>query len=556
MSRRWLAHLAVTAVAVAASIAGIRNGFVQDDVVLIVENSRLHDLAAWPGMFTAPFWPPPWSPDLYRPLTSVLLSVQYHLGVGSPLPFRLISYLLYSLAAMALLRLSSRLMPWPVAVVIAALFAAHPVHVEAVALGVAQNELLVGCLAILMTTWYLDRRRTGAGTLTTREWAGLGTMYLMAALLKEQGLILPALLLAAEWTLVPSTQGRRGLLRGFAALAVITVTILTARSRVLGDVAGTFTAEALEGLGIGGRALTLLQVIPEWGRLLVWPAHLQADYSPQEIIASTGFGRPEATGLVLVLASGCAAWLARRRAPQISFAFLWIGITFFPVSNLVVPTGIVLAERTLFLPSVGFALLLGALAARMSPAAGRAPQGMALAAAAAILVVAGVARSAGRHRAWKDEAVFTLQGVEDAPRSYRMQKAFGQLLFDHARPSEGFAVYQRAISLAPPAQGWRVRNDLARRLWEVGADSLALEQLQASAASAPGEMEARHYLVLGYLTVGDYAGAAHEAEAALGQGLGPEPFRGLRALADSAARDHAPPGSIRVRVVRPAAPRP
>ncbi|HEX9166834.1 MAG TPA: hypothetical protein VF862_13055, partial [Gemmatimonadales bacterium] len=240
----------------------------------------------------------------------------------------------------------------------------------------------------------------------------------------------------------------------------------------------------------------------------------------------------------------------------ISFALLWTGITLFPVSNLLVPTGIVLAERTLFLPSAGCALLVGALAARALPGAGRSPQAIGLAIAAAILVVAGVARSAGRHAAWKNEAVFTLQGVEDAPRSYRMQKAFGQLLFDRGRPAEGFTVYERAISLAPPAQAWRVRNDLARRLWEVGADSLALEELQASAASAPREVEARHYLVLGYLTVGDYDGAAREADAALGQGLGPELFRGLRALADSAARDHAPPGSIRVRVVRPAAPRP
>ena len=137
-----------------------------------------------------------------------------------------------------------------------------------------------------------------------------------------------------------------------------------------------------------------------------------------------------------------------------------------------------------------------------------------------------------------------------------MQKAFGQLLFDHGRPDEGFVVYSRAISLAPPRHAWRVRNDLARRLWEVGADSLALEQVQASAASAPREIEARHYLVLGYLTVGDYGAAGREAKRARAEGLAPALFVNLEAVADSATRDGAPPGSVRIRVVRPDMPRP
>ena len=556
MSRRGLAVAGVAAVALAASIAGLRNGFVQDDVVLIVENARLHDMGHWWRLFAVPFWPPPWSQDLYRPLTSVLLAGQYAAGDGAPLVFRLTSYLLYSAAAIALLRLAGAMLPWGVAVAAAAVFAAHPVHVEAVALAVAQNELLVGLLALVMTAWYLARRRDGAGTLAPGDWAWLSALYLAACLLKEQGLLLPALLLAAEWALVPRARSRRGLARGFTVLALVAVAVLIVRSRVLGDVAGTFTAEALEGIGPAGRALTMLRVAPEWARLLLWPAHLQADYSPQEIVASTAFGMREAIGLALLLGVAALAVASRRKAPAVTFALLWTGITLLPVSNVLVPTGIVLAERTLFLPSIGLALLLGALAALVLPAAGARGRAAGAALLAGALVGLGVTRSAGRHGVWRDEATFTLHGVEDAPRSYRMQKAFGQLLFDHGRPEEGYVAYQRAISLSPPQVMWRVRNDLARRLWEFGADTLALEQLKASAASAPGEVEARHYLVLGYLTLGDYVGAARAADAALADGLAPDTFRGLRALADSAARDAAPPGSIRIRVVRPGGPRP
>ena len=48
-----------------------------------------------------------------------------------------------------------------------------------------------------------------------------------------------------------------------------------------------------------------------------------------------------------------------RHAPALAFAILWCAVTLFPVSNLVVVTGVTIAERTLFLPSVGAALTLG-----------------------------------------------------------------------------------------------------------------------------------------------------------------------------------------------------
>jgi tetratricopeptide (TPR) repeat protein len=133
-----------------------------------------------------------------------------------------------------------------------------------------------------------------------------------------------------------------------------------------------------------------------------------------------------------------------------------------------------------------------------------------------------------------------------------MQRAYGQLLFDTGRPREGLTAYRNAIDLAPARDAWRVRNDLARRLWEVGAIPLAAELLRTSVATAPDQEEPRHYLVLAYLTLGAYSDAAAAADSALAKGMAPPLFQRLRALADSARRDGAPPGSIRIRVNRPA----
>ena len=54
----------------------------------------------------------------------------------------------------------------------------------------------------------------------------------------------------------------------------------------------------------------------------------------------------------------CAALLARRGDRRPLVAIAWVAIAFLPASNLLVPTGQLLAERTLYLPSVGVALLV------------------------------------------------------------------------------------------------------------------------------------------------------------------------------------------------------
>lgn len=539
----------LVALAVAASSAGLSNGFVQDDVVLIAQNTRLHDWSGWGTIFLTPFWPPPWSEDLYRPLTSLLLFAQYQLGAGSPLPFRITSIVLAVLLALAVHRLASRLLAPTAALAAAALFAVHPVHVEAVALAVAQNESLVALLSVLAVTRYLDDRRTERGAVRASSWGVIAAAFVAGSLLKEQGLILPLLLLTAEWGLVPTAQRWRGIWPGYTVLALLGSGALLLRASVLGEVGGSFTAEALAGLGAGARALTMLQVVPEWARLLLWPAHLQADYSPGEIVAATSVTPMALVGVLLLAMVAFALWGSRHREPAIAFGLAWTAVALLPVSNLLIPTGIVLAERTLLLPSVGAMLALGAT---LEAARGRlAPRGQqALMVVGAALVLLGVVRSVERFSVWRDEPTFALRGVADAPESYRMQRAAGQVFFDQQRTDEGLEAYQRALRSAPPAHQWGVRADLARRLWEAGADSLAMEWLEGSVAVSAQHPEAWEYLVWGYLTAGAYPAARMAADSAMARGMAPQVFQPLRALADTAIAEHIPRGAIRIRVVR------
>lgn len=547
----WTAVALVAVVALVASLAGIGNDFAQDDLFLIRNNERIQDIWNWKEIVSSPFWPAPLSQDLYRPVTSYLLALEYGLGNGAPAVFRVVSYLLYAAAAIALFLLAARVLPRNVALGVALIFAAHPVHVEAVALGAGQAELVVGCLAVIMVIRYLDHRRQG--DLRSQDWAVLGCLYVAACLTKEQGFVLPGLLVAADLCLVAdSFAGRaRRLWKGYAFLALLAALVLLLRRHVLGgDLAGTFTAEALQGLTVGRRALTMLRVVPQWARLLMWPAHLRVDYSPQEMVASVHFGLVELLGALLLVAAAAVAWISRRRAPAVTFGLVWCAVALFPVSNVLIPTGILLAERTLFLPSMGFLLAVGGVVAVFVSADSneKSPAWHGLQTVCIVIVLAGVLRSAERQLVWRNEALLAVRSVQDAPRSFRTQRAYGDVLFQLGERRLALEAYERAILLAPRGSVWRVRNTLASHYRALEEWAPEVEQLEASLREEPKQDDAWGFLVAGELALGRYADAARAADAAMKRGGSPEVFRGLRALADSADRVSAPPGSVKIRI--------
>src|ERR1019366_3424443 len=136
--------------AVVASIAGIGNGFAFDDIHVIVRNPRLHTLAAPWGLLVETYWRAEMGSMLYRPMTMVAFAIQWVIGAGSPLPFHVVSIGLYAALSAAVYQLAVLLMPRRAAFAATALFAVHPVHVEAVANVVGQSELWVELILVAL----------------------------------------------------------------------------------------------------------------------------------------------------------------------------------------------------------------------------------------------------------------------------------------------------------------------------------------------------------------------------------------------------------------------
>ncbi|MDX2192619.1 MAG: tetratricopeptide repeat protein [Gemmatimonadales bacterium] len=542
---RWL-RLGVALLAVLVSLTALRNQFPLDDKPIIVENPFVTTPALWRGIFTASYWPATYAADLYRPLTTLWLMLQRWAGSGRPEVHHAVSLLLYAVCAALTYTLCRRVAGVGAALVAALLFAVHPVHVEAVAASVNQAELVVGALGAVMVLLWLRVRARGLPSPAAN--AGLALLYLLACGTKESGVMLLGLVGAAELLLVDDgTPALRRLLatrRTWLLLLLVAVAFIAARATVLDDVVGTFTAETLRGQRLGGRALTMLGAMPVLARLLAWPDDPKIDYSPTEIVRADAFGGAQALGLVLVLGvAATLAWSWRRR-PAVAFGLAWFAITYFPVSNVLIPTGIVLAERTLLAPTMGLALALGsgldALGARLQ--AGPRALRFACAGTLAALVTLGALETARAHRAWYGTNTLFRDAVERGTRSYRVYWQFGLLLRDLGKYAEARALIQRAIAIHQDdpfpwmglASAWE-RDDRC---------DAAIPVYDLILRRRPDMEEARAHLASCLAWEARYDEARRVARVGAAHGPNDELFARMAQFADSAARLGRPRHSV------------
>lgn len=458
----------VVLLAVAASITGIRNGFALDDIEVIIRNPRLHTLAAPWHLVQITYWRPEMGATLYRPLTMLAFAFQWSMGGGSALPFHAVSIGLYAFLSAAVYRLARLVMGPAAALVAAALFAVHPVHVEAVANVVGQSELWVAVIIVLVVVKYIEIRRVRQ--LKLADVLLLSAAYLTACGFKEHAIVLPALLLCAEFLLVGDQQPFMRRVRSFAplvvALAAAACLFLAARYSVLHGAMLDSRALIYREQSFATRLFTQLSVVLEWIRLFVWPMTLSADYSFPRIRTHAAFEMSMLPAVAVVFGLLWIAWHVRKRHPVATFGLAWIAISMIIPSNLVIVTGFVLAERTLMLASVGLALCAGAAFASIGAVNTEKVRAHSIvsASAAALLLLFG-ARSMTRGPVWRDNAALVDQTVQDVPSSHRAHWMRADLLAENKRWPEALQEMDLAVTLGEP-------NDAL--LLESGGDMFAM----------------------------------------------------------------------------------
>jgi len=452
----------------------------------------------------------------YRPMLAISLALDSSLWGIRPAFFHLTNLLLHLGVVFLVARLAIAMGAGrDVAVLAALIFALHPVHVEAVIWIAARNDLLMslgvlGCL--------LAHRRSKMPGLRGAAWSLLALGAQVFALLsKELAVILPPLLVLSDILPCPAdgqatdhVTWRRALVRSLP-FWVVTALFMAYRLPVLAQLAD----QHLRAGGLAHRLPGTLEILARYGLLIAVPIHMQPIYDlsrPSSIMA------PWPSLGVLFLA--CLVILVIhwwRRAPLAAYGVAWFLITVAPVVDLVPPflRDMAMADRYLYLPSVGFCLLLAwGLSGLMSPAARRGTDPRKIAGwGALVLILLLYAWSLLRYApVWRSDLALYGRMAEVASRSPNVQFNAGLAYLRANDLSRGLAALEQSIRLDPRLMRPRAILALAHVLQGRTREGFRL----FDALAAEGMTEQHYYIAR--IMAHAFAGEPHAAVATAEEG--------------------------------------
>jgi hypothetical protein len=386
---------------------------------------------------------------LFRPMRVLACAVLYWLG-GKPLPqpwlFHLANVITHAGVSMLLFAVAKRLFArWSadashervqsVALWIALAYAVHPVVSEVVCWAKALDDELAAlftlCSAWCLLTW--DRNR--------QPLTGALVFFAFAVYSK-----ISAIPFAAAALLIARFQGlgwRHSVIKSYGFF-IIALLFMAHRHWVMGrssqtaPISGTYAQTLVD----------MLPVVPAYARLLGGIPPFCIDYTyltgHYQLLSPWVL-----TGLLFFLVAGAAAaWLWRASHWRLaSFGLIWIGLFLLPVSN-VLPMMQYMAERFLYLPLIGWVLLVGSLLGLRLHAH--------LGAAIGVALLIGWGWLAwDRSLIWKDDLTLFVQSSQQGRHIQRVEENAVGAIFLQPQVSEVFRLEGtdrdvRTVSHPPP----------------------------------------------------------------------------------------------------------
>lgn len=427
----WEAVFLLLLVCAVFAVSVVRNGFVDiDDNILVVQNPVSHGITLQNLWLAFSMF----DPELYIPFTFVSFQANYALhGLWAP-GYHVVNALLHAGSAICLWAIGCRLTGSKrVALLSAAVFAVHPINVEAVAWVSGRKDVLASFFGLvslwLWLTWLRNDRK---------QTYGLSLAVYGASLLSKVSLaVLPVLLILLPLTGI--TDERKKSVRGSVPYFVLSAAfIAVALLGKEGKGAGTL----FEKLLIGSRAATL------YLQKLFWPDSLGIFYPFTEKISLL---TPSISSSILFLVSISAIVIAaRRRWPAAAVAWasylmlLAPSFTNFSKGHDLFRDIYIGSDRYAYLALVPIVWVILSAAERVAGRHRRLVTG----ACFALLVPLSVL-SYRQSLTWKDPETLFSQAVEAAPNSAIGWGTLGSIRFTQGKREEAMLFFQKSLAIRP-----------------------------------------------------------------------------------------------------------
>ncbi len=488
----------------AAYSNSFRAGLVFDSAPLILEDSRVQDATSTNIrlIFTGSYWSKTAVSGLYRPLTSLTYLFNYSvLGNGSnPEGYHWINVLLHCLNVSLVYLLGLRIFrEFALSMSLSVLWAVHPLLVESVTNVIGRADLLAGFAVLAGLLCYM-RMLSGDGRRQAAWLVALVSLQVIGLLSKENAAILPGILLVYDLIWPECSTLRKGT-PVYAALMLVLAAFFYLRHGLNLHVVVDPTENPLVTEDFWSVRLTAVKVIGKFLWEFVWPARLSADYSFAAIpLFSWHANRWEDAKTILTLII-CLAALAlavkvRRTNKPLAFFTGIFFVSLLPTSNLIFLIGAIMAERFMYLPSIGlagWAVCAGYSILRRFGFQRIVADRTVLASASLVALVLATVTYA-RNSDWQDELSLWTSAVNTYPQSARPHNNRGQALSRiPGRSSDAVAEFKAAIQIRP---------DYALAHYNLGTALLqtqtrlpeAISEFETAARLAPDLWEAHYNL--------------------------------------------------------------
>lgn len=510
---KWHLPLALTliaAVTVAVYWPVLHNGFIDfDDPEYVTANMMVRQGLTLKG-FTWAF--SAFHAGNWHPLTWLSHMLDVQLFGLAPMGHHAVSLLFHVANALLLLLLLQWLTGYlGRSLVVAALFALHPLHVESVA-WIAERKDVLSTLFWLMTMaaygWYA-RKPSLKRYMCVLVPFGLGLMA------KQMLVTLPFVLLLMDfWPLnrltpLPSvgdthppqgegwSDGKRGMTFLIAEkIPLLVMSAAAALATLLAQEAGGALSHGDSGSILVNVGNGLISYVKYLGAM-VWPTGL-AFFYPLDADAVTPV---RVTGAVVLLAavSGYAVMQGRKR-PWLAFGWFWYLVTLLPVIGFIKIGSQAMADRYTYVPLIGIFI---AMVWEGTELAGRWRHGYQAAAgvtavAIALLSVMTVTQI-GHWRSSHDLYAHALAVIE---RNWMAHNNMAILLAQQYRYDEAIRHFRESLRINPKqAEGFR---NLGNAYQAVGNNDAAIDAFREAVRLKPNDAEGHFRLGYAYLLAGNF----------------------------------------------------
>lgn len=463
----------------------------------------------------------------YRPLTLILFALENQLFGQQAWVGHLMNIVYFGLTAVVLYLLLLQLLPrkysegqaYFIALATTLLFVAHPIHTEAVA-NIKGRDEIISLLGSLSALYFSVRAYLEKRPILNIAAAAL---FFVALLSKENAITFLAIVPLSYYFFTKADLGKS--LQQLLPFGVAAVLFLLIRFSILGLSLGEAPLELLNNpyLKIVGnqwvpfsfseKMATIFYTLGKYVQLLFFPHPLTHDYYPKHIYLMSWGNWQVLLSLFLYTAMGVFAVRGLTRKDLLSFGILFYLITLSIVSNIFFPVGTNMSERLIFMPSVGFCLVIAALAWQLQEKGkGRLP---AIAGALAVVVLLLGVKTILRNPVWKDNFTLFSTDIYTSPNSAKLRNAMGGelltqslMISDEARQrsmwTEAVGHLQEAIRLHPTYKSaYILLGNAYNYLKQYEA---SIEAYRKALQVSPGDQLAEDNLAITYRDAGKYAG--------------------------------------------------